>query len=148
MPFIDLGKTKTNWKIPKGRAYRAYGPEVSILGKSRIIRLNPEAFQVLGSPKRVRVAWDMESQKLGIKATNVDDRDSYALTVTKSEGYVISAAALLRTIGMPAKSSGWLPAAMDGEYLAFAPFEGLQSAQEPLDNKPEEFAPLKDLFET
>ncbi len=138
MPFVDLSRTSNRWKMPKGRPHRAFGPEANVLGKSKLIRLNDEAYEALGKPKRVRVAWDSESNRLGVKSTTDTDQGGYALTTTKTGGHVISAGALLRTIGMPSKASGWVVCELVDGYLAFSPFEGLQSAQAPLDDVPED----------
>lgn len=118
MPFVDL---KKGHHITQ--SIESTRPEMIIHGKSKVIRINHAAYRLLGEPKRVRVAWDGQEKLVGIKAADPNDATSFAVTVTKSGGFVIHSTDAIRMMGIGPRSTGFLQAEMKGEYLAASPFK-------------------------
>jgi hypothetical protein len=118
MPFVEVKKGHH-----QSQSIESTRPEVIIHGKSKMIRINHAAYALLGSPRRVRVAWDAEEKLLGIKAASATDPDSFAVTVTKTQSYIIHSASVIYLTGLGRNSSGYLTAEMKGDYLAVSPFK-------------------------
>jgi hypothetical protein len=100
-----------SYKIFERSAVRVDDPSVSI-GDSGLLRLNAAASRLMAKAdaKAVWLLWDVEGKKVGLKAADKSDRNTYALTLGNRNAGSIRAKSFLAHIGWKMAQRRLLPA--------------------------------------
>jgi hypothetical protein len=110
MPFVEFRQ-----RGGRGR----FGFPVLTLLRSGGFNLNGAAYQELGRPSKVVLAYDVEDKRIGVRRAEGEEPYAYPVREVSSDSFWVAAQGFLRYYGLEDRSATRrYKAQLDGNYLA------------------------------